>query len=196
MPVTAHEDVVEHAHVHEDAQVLEGASHSQAGGIGRVQLGQFGVPEPYAAAGHLLQPADGVEQRGLAGAVRTDEGGDAAFLDLQGDFAHGLQAAEVDGHVLHPQERSRLHASRSSAEPGLPATARRSCGPGGAESLPPPQPARRTGIAGDSSSAGRGLARSRLLLKRLTLDLAPTGAAPSPAAGPGYRPAGTGAAGS
>ena len=49
-----------------------------------VELGQLGVPEPDPAAGHLLQPADGVEQGGLAGAVRADEGGDAALLRPRG----------------------------------------------------------------------------------------------------------------
>ena len=46
VPVAADENVLEHGHVHVDAQVLEGAGHAQAGGVGRRQLGDVLAGEP------------------------------------------------------------------------------------------------------------------------------------------------------
>ena len=104
MPVASHQHVVEHAHVHEDAKVLERTRRAKARGRGRIELGNILVPEPYGAAGSTLQPADGIEQRGLAGTVRADERGDAPFFDRDRNLAYGFQATEVHRHVVDPQE--------------------------------------------------------------------------------------------
>ena len=63
-------------------------------------------PKPDAPGGDALQPADDVEQRRLAGAVRADERGDLALADLHGDVVHGLEAAELDGDALDAQQLS------------------------------------------------------------------------------------------
>ena len=56
-----------------------------------------------AAARTTHEPAHGVEDRGLAGAVRTDEGEGLAVGDLERDVVEGGQAAEGDGEPADPQ---------------------------------------------------------------------------------------------
>ena len=106
--VTAHEDVVHDGHVGEDAQVLEGARHADAGGRGRRESRDLLAGELHAAGRERLQAADDVEQRGLAGAVGTDQGGDLALADLERDLVDRLEAAEVDRYGVDPQERFAL----------------------------------------------------------------------------------------
>ena len=45
------------------------------------------------------QPGDGVDQRGLAGAVRSDEEAQLALEQRQVDAVDGLEPVEVDGQV-------------------------------------------------------------------------------------------------
>ena len=51
-----------------------------------------------------LQPADDVEQRGLAGAVGTDQPGDRPRLHGEADIAEGGDPAEPDGDLRHGQD--------------------------------------------------------------------------------------------
>jgi hypothetical protein len=48
---------------------------------------------------------DEIEQRGLAGAVRADDGLAVARHDLERDVAHGVQAAEALGQALELEDR-------------------------------------------------------------------------------------------
>ena len=60
-----------------------------------------------------MHPGDDVEQRGLAGAVRTDETGDAAAVDGEGNAIDGANAAKV-----HVEINNRDHGN-SPRTPGL-----------------------------------------------------------------------------
>ena len=78
-----------------------------------------GLPRLQAEHAHLAgrgprQPEHHVDGRGLAGAVRPEEGDDLALLELEVDAAHGLDLAEGLGH---PRERDRGH-SRGGVGPG------------------------------------------------------------------------------
>ena len=86
-------------------------------------LGDVASVERQCAAAHHLQTGDGVEDRGLAGTVRTDEPGHTAALDVEVDVGHRVEAAEADGqlagfkgrHCSYPSRnpaRSRARASR------------------------------------------------------------------------------------
>ena len=59
MPVTADQNVLENGHVDVDAEILEGAGHAQAGGVGRGQLGDVLTGELDGTVCQLLQTADG-----------------------------------------------------------------------------------------------------------------------------------------
>ena len=62
--------------------------------------GDVGAVEPDGAGHVLLQAGDHVERGRLAGAVRADEPGDDAGLDVEIDVAHGAVAPEL--HIDAP----------------------------------------------------------------------------------------------
>ena len=57
-----------------------------------------------AALLRMIEAVDDVEHRGLAGAVRADDGADFAFADVEGDVADRFHAAERQRHVLDRQQ--------------------------------------------------------------------------------------------
>ena len=61
--------------------------------------------EDEAAAGRLVDAADEVEDRALAGAVGADDGEDLALLHVEGDAVHGADAAERDRDVPRLEQR-------------------------------------------------------------------------------------------
>src|SRR5207248_8842638 len=62
-----------------------------------------------------------VEQRGLAGAVRSDDGVDLALPDRERDVSHGHQTAEVLAQALSPQQFARApHLDFLANRPGAP----------------------------------------------------------------------------
>jgi len=60
----------------------------------------------------------GAEQRGLAGAVGSDDGDDLAFVHLQRDLVHGLHRAVGDAEV--PEFKKRCHAVTAIVSSSLP----------------------------------------------------------------------------
>ena len=52
----------------------------------------------------MVEAVDDVEHRGLAGAVRADDGAHLALLDVEGHVADRAHAAEGERHVLHGQD--------------------------------------------------------------------------------------------
>src|SRR5262249_9400218 len=53
----------------------------------------------------MVEAVDDVEHRGLAGAVRADNGADFAAGDIEGDFGQRLDASEREGDVFDGEER-------------------------------------------------------------------------------------------
>ena len=100
----ADHDVVESAHALEQRDVLEGARDAADGGFMRAHLGASLALEGDAAFLRLIEAVDDVEHRGLAGAVRPDDGADLALADVEGNVAHRLHAAERQRDVLHRQQ--------------------------------------------------------------------------------------------
>ncbi len=90
-------------HVVEDGQQaerlgqLEGADHARAGDLGGAARRESELPveRPACPASRLVESGEQVEQGRLAGAVRADEGGDGAALDLEVLDVDGGQAAEA-----------------------------------------------------------------------------------------------------
>ena len=64
--------------------------------------------ERHPAVGGLVDPADDVEHRGLAGAVRTDEAADLARVDRERQAVERGDAAEAHGDVFDFQYGQRV----------------------------------------------------------------------------------------
>ena len=97
-------DVLQNRHVLEDLRRLEGAHHAGAAALLHRSGGQ-GVASIDDSAVLLGQiPADDVEQRGLARAVRPDQPGEAALGDGEGDAAQHREAAEIVADGVEPQD--------------------------------------------------------------------------------------------
>ena len=82
MDVKARDDVVEHRKLPEQPDLLERARDAEPHAAVRRQCRPRSVPPKIKRAGiRLIDPADQVEQRRLAGAVRPDDGEDRAGRD-------------------------------------------------------------------------------------------------------------------
>ena len=60
------------------------------------------------AAGGRHEAGDAVDERRLAGAVRTDEADELALMDLEVDVVDGAQAAEGDRHAVGVEQSHQL----------------------------------------------------------------------------------------
>jgi hypothetical protein len=115
--VAADHDVVEHRHVREQRQVLEGAADAEAGAVV-----DRGAPERLAhvdelAAARPIAAGDAVEHRGLAGAVGADDGKNLPALDMKTDVGQRLHAAETDRDVRHLQDALASSGGRRHGNP-------------------------------------------------------------------------------
>ena len=68
-------------------------------------VGPFAWLQRDHALGRLVEAGDAVEDGGLAGAVRADDGGDVAAAGLEGEVGDRDEAAEAHGQVLDRQDR-------------------------------------------------------------------------------------------
>src|SRR5262249_47217445 len=94
--VAADHDVVEHGHVTEQRQVLERAADAEPGTIVDGTPGQRLALVEQPTLVWAITAGDAVEHRGLAGAVRTDDGEHLSALDREADAAQRLHTAEPD----------------------------------------------------------------------------------------------------
>ena len=108
--VAADQQVVQHRGVLEQLDVLEGAGDAASRRWCGGDAGDVLALENEAAAGRLVDAADEVEDRGLAGAVGADDGEDLALLHVEGDPVDRADAAEVDREVLGLEERHRTRS--------------------------------------------------------------------------------------
>ena len=88
----------------EHRQVLEGAAHAQPGDLVRGRAGDRLAFEEDVAGLVLVQAAEAVEQRGLAGAVGADQPADVAALDVEAHAVERHDAAEAHGHATHAEQ--------------------------------------------------------------------------------------------
>src|SRR5437867_5034400 len=100
-------EVVEHAHPLEQGHVLEGAGDAEDGDVGRRKVRPVSAVENDPSLVGVVEPADHVEQRRLAGAVWTDDGEDLAAADLDAHLAQRDERAEADADAPHLEERPR-----------------------------------------------------------------------------------------
>src|SRR5436309_10150572 len=110
-------DVLQHRHARKEREVLEGAAdgarrHAMGGGA----HDGLALEEQVALIGRV-EPAHAVEQRGLAGAVGTDEADDLPVGHVEGDAVQRHDASESHGDVTNGEER--CGCERPHCPPGL-----------------------------------------------------------------------------
>ena len=92
---------------------LEGTDHAHARHFLGLHVGHVAAIELPFAGVRGVKAGHQVEERGLAGAVRANQGGDAVAFDFEMLDVHGGHATELAGHVVGHQNRVRLvHAGR------------------------------------------------------------------------------------
>jgi hypothetical protein len=101
----ADHDVFQHAHGIEAAHDLEGARDAEPRAGDRPQARDPLAVEPDLARIGRDLAGDAVEQRGLAGAVRTDQAQDLALGDAEADLDIGGDAAERLGDPVDLKQR-------------------------------------------------------------------------------------------
>ena len=96
---------------------LQGAGDAEFGQVMRVVPAQIAAAVGEAAGARVDEPADDVEQRRLARAVRADHPDHLARHDRHRDVVEREDPAEADGDAVHGQDRftSRAPASAGSA---------------------------------------------------------------------------------
>src|SRR5262249_29798712 len=121
-------DVVERRHALEQGDVLERARDAATRRLIWPHLGARPPLEGDAPSLRLVEAVDHVEHRGLAGAVRADDGADLALPDADGDVAHRLHAAEGQRDIVDREQdiggadrlaRERPHAACSRPSTGI-----------------------------------------------------------------------------
>ena len=109
--MSAEQQVVEHRHLREQLDVLERAGDAQGGDLVRAQtLDAAALPADVADLGdvHL---ADGVEDRGLAGAVGADDREQLAAVDAERDVVDRQHPAEAQLDVVELEQGQSVSAS-------------------------------------------------------------------------------------
>ena len=95
------DDVLEHGHLAEEPGDLERPPDAPVRALPRRQAVDRLPVEPDLAGVRRHRPVDDVEERRLAGAVRTDQGGDRSLLDLERAAVEGAQAPEAPLDAPH-----------------------------------------------------------------------------------------------
>ena len=113
--VLGDEQVFEHRHAREQADILEGSGDARATidvMVGQ-PLQQVGRAVPMAAGQHalgrLVEARETIEDGRLAGAVRADQRGDVAAPDPEREIVHGEQSAEAHAQVVDVEHRVLAH---------------------------------------------------------------------------------------
>src|SRR2546425_10041573 len=110
-------DVLQHRHARKEREVLEGTADAERRhAMGAGAHDGLALEEQVALIGRV-EPAHAVEQRGLAGAVGTDEADDLPVGHVEGDAVQRHDASESHGDVTNGEER--CGCERPHCPPGL-----------------------------------------------------------------------------
>src|SRR6056297_2535753 len=101
LPDAARHHVVEHAHPLEKRDVLEGARDALPRDLVGLHVGALLALVPDLALLRVVEAADDVEHRRLAGAVGADDRADLTLADVEADVLDRHHAAEAQRYVLH-----------------------------------------------------------------------------------------------
>src|SRR6185312_1521390 len=124
-------DVVEHREVEKERGDLERAGEPEMAAPPRRQARDVGAGEADAAGIGRQLAAELGDERGLAGAVRADDGVQFAFRDLEHEVVGGDDAAEALGELVDLQQRAHAGAflrcgqRAAASRPSMPPRANR-----------------------------------------------------------------------
>ena len=104
-PQRAQHDVLAHGELPEWLWNLEGARKAETRHLVRLGACDRMVEEPDIAARRRDRASNQIEQRALAGAVRTDQADDLARLDGERHVAHGPERVELTADAFDPQHQ-------------------------------------------------------------------------------------------
>src|SRR3954471_9311523 len=110
------DQVVAHRELAEDLQRLERAANAASRELERRHAGDVLAAELHVARGRPDLAEDGVEERGLAAAVRADHADDLARRDRKAHAIHRMDGAVVLAAILHFEKRSHARRRRSGME--------------------------------------------------------------------------------
>ena len=96
----ADQQVLQQRGIGEQLDVLEGARDPQPGDHMRRRAGDVLPVKQQLAFGGIIDPADQIEDRGLAGAIRADDREDLTFLDSEAHRIDRADTAEPDRDFL------------------------------------------------------------------------------------------------
>ena len=116
-PMGADPHVVEHRHPREQGEVLERAADADLDDPVRGLVEDAASLEQNIAAPGRVEPAEAIEQRGLAGAVGPDQAEHLPRRKLERHAVERDDAAEADADVLDFQQR--LGKPSAGTDPGL-----------------------------------------------------------------------------
>ncbi len=97
--------VVQHGQTAHHLGQLECAHHAHARHFLRLHVGHVLAIELPCTGVRRIETGHQIEERGFAGAVRSDQRGDAVAFDFEVADVHGGHAAEFAGHVVGHQNR-------------------------------------------------------------------------------------------
>jgi len=103
----AEHNVLEHGEVLHEAHVLKCAADAEMDALIERDVVDWPVVEQDFSCCHAINPAQQIEDRGLAGAVGADQPAARASHDLDVEVVDDRQAAESEGDAV--QEQHRLH---------------------------------------------------------------------------------------
>ena len=104
--MAADADVVDHREVGKQRDVLEGAADADLGDLVRRPRQDAGAFHQDVAGARLIEPGEAIEERGLAGAVRSDQAEDGALVHVEGHAIQRDDAAEHDADVANREQGS------------------------------------------------------------------------------------------
>ena len=99
-------NVVEHREIGKQRDVLEGAADADFGDFVRRARQDARALHQDIAGARLIKPGKAVEQRRLAGAVRSDQAEDCALAHVKGHAIQRDDAAEHDADVANREQGS------------------------------------------------------------------------------------------
>ncbi len=97
-------DIVHDRQIGKQRHVLEGAADADLGDPVRRPLQDALAFHQDVAGARLVEPGQAVEQRGLAGAVRSDQPQDLSLVHVEGYAVQRDDAAEHDADVANRQQ--------------------------------------------------------------------------------------------
>jgi hypothetical protein len=103
------QQILQRRHATEEADILKSPRHPGPRDPVTGQAVQCDIlpamVQGQAPLGRSVEAGDAVEHRGLAGAIRADDGSDGAPRGGEGNLLHRGQAAEAHGQLLDCQDR-------------------------------------------------------------------------------------------